>query len=247
MTDLASDVTGHTARLAPHASGGATLRVTDLHKSYPTPTDPLVVLRSVSLTLNPGESLAVVGPSGSGKSTLLNILGTLDRPTSGAVTLGDTDPFALSPTDLARFRAARIGFVFQDHHLLPQCTAIENVLLPRLALGAVRDEDVRRARQLLEQVGVAPRANHRPGELSGGERQRVAVARALMNRPSLVLADEPTGNLDAKSSIAVGDLLADVTRDAAAILVVVTHSTELARRFGRRMRMAENELVDDAD
>ena len=246
MTDVARDLATPPTPSASR-SPERTLRVSDLHKSYPTPTDPLVVLRGVSLTMRPGESLAIVGPSGSGKSTLLNILGTLDRPSGGTVTLGDVDPFALAPADLARFRAERIGFVFQDHHLLPQCTAIENVLLPRLALGRVREGDVERAQGLLSNVGVAPRSNHRPGELSGGERQRVAVARALMNGPSLILADEPTGNLDATSSAAVGDLLAHVTREAAATLIVVTHSAAMARRFDRRMRMTENELHDDAD
>jgi lipoprotein-releasing system ATP-binding protein len=246
MTDVVRDLATPPTPPAPGSLERA-LRVSDLHKSYPTPTDPLVVLRGVSLTMRPGESLAIVGPSGSGKSTLLNILGTLDRPSGGTVTLGDVNPFALAPAELARFRAERIGFVFQDHHLLPQCTAIENVLLPRLALGRVRDGDVERAQELLNKVGVAPRANHRPGELSGGERQRVAVARALMNGPSLILADEPTGNLDAASSAAVGDLLAQVTREATAILIVVTHSAAMAQRFDRRTRMSENELHDDAD
>jgi lipoprotein-releasing system ATP-binding protein len=220
------------------------LRATALHKRYPTPSEPLVVLRGVSLELSPGESLAIVGPSGSGKSTLLNILGTLDRPTEGAVTLGDADPFTLPPNELSHYRAQRIGFVFQDHHLLPQCTAVENVLLPRLALGRVRGEDRDRAARLLERAGLAGRAAHRPSELSGGERQRVAVARALMNEPSLVLADEPTGNLDAKAADAVGELLAEVTADARAILVVVTHSESLAARFARRLRMSDGQLVD---
>ena len=246
MTEIARNVAAHLAPAHPE-SPGLTLRVADLHKDYPTPTEPLVVLRAISLTMRPGESLAIVGPSGSGKSTLLNILGTLDRPSSGTVMFGDVNPFALPPSDLARFRAERIGFVFQDHHLLPQCTAVENVLLPRLALGRVRGEDTARAQHLLGKVGVANRSNHRPGELSGGERQRVAVARALMNRPSLVLADEPTGNLDAASSEAVGELLAEVTREAAAILIVVTHSAALARRFDRRMRMSANELHDDPE
>ena len=246
MTEVARNVPAQAAPAHPE-SPGLTLRVADLHKDYPTPTEPLVVLRAISLTMRPGESLAIVGPSGSGKSTLLNILGTLDRPSSGTVMFGDVNPFALPPSDLARFRAERIGFVFQDHHLLPQCTAVENVLLPRLALGRVRGEDTARAQHLLGKVGVANRSSHRPGELSGGERQRVAVARALMNRPSLVLADEPTGNLDAASSEAVGELLAEVTREAAAILIVVTHSAALARRFSRRMRMCANELHDDPE
>ena len=245
MTDVAREPA--TPSAATSVTPQPALRVSDLHKSYPTPTDPLVVLRGVSFTMQPGQSLAIVGPSGSGKSTLLNILGTLDRPSGGTVTLGGVDPFALAPADLARFRAERIGFVFQDHHLLPQCTAIENVLLPRLALGRVTDDDVRLAEELLTKVGVAARSKHRPGELSGGERQRVAVARALMNRPSLILADEPTGNLDAASSSAVGTLLADVAHESAAILIVVTHSDAIARRFDRRMRMSENELHDDAD
>jgi lipoprotein-releasing system ATP-binding protein len=221
-----------------------TLRAAGLSKSYPTPAGPLVVLRDVSLELAPGDSLAVIGPSGSGKSTLLNILGTLDRPTEGTVTLGEVSPFSLSASDLARFRAERIGFVFQDHHLLPQCTAVENVLLPRLALGKVRPDDEARALRLLERAGLAARASHLPSELSGGERQRVAVARALMNEPSLVLADEPTGNLDAKAADAAGDLLAEVTAEARAILIVVTHSDALASRFARRMRMSDGRLVD---
>ena len=230
------------------ATGDGMLRVVGLHKRYPTPGEPLVVLRDVSLDLRAGESLAIVGPSGSGKSTLLNIIGTLDRPTEGTVTLAGVDPFALTANDLARFRAERVGFVFQDHHLLPQCTAVENLLLPRLALGSVtRPGDAERARQLLARVGLADRASHLPAELSGGERQRVAVARALMNAPSLILADEPTGNLDAAASAAVGDLLASVAAEALAILIVVTHSADLSRRFARRMRMSDGQLVvDDA-
>ncbi|MGB7161119.1 MAG: ABC transporter ATP-binding protein [Tepidisphaeraceae bacterium] len=233
---------------AAHASFAASdgrLRALGLHKRYPTPGEPLVVLRGVSLELSPGESLAIVGPSGSGKSTLLNILGTLDSPTEGTVTLGDAAPFSLPPGELARFRAERIGFVFQDHHLLPQCTATENVLLPRLALGRVRPDDAQRALHLLERAGLAGRAEHLPSELSGGERQRVAVARALMNQPSLVLADEPTGNLDARASEAVGELLAETTAEARAILIVVTHSDALARRFSRRLRMSDGQLVQE--
>jgi lipoprotein-releasing system ATP-binding protein len=224
------------------------LRVAALHKRYPTPAEPLVVLRDVSLELRAGESLAIVGPSGSGKSTLLNIIGTLDQPTEGMVTLAGVDPFALTANDLARFRAERVGFVFQDHHLLPQCTAVENVLLPRLALGIVTAPgDAERAKHLLTRVGLSDRAAHLPAELSGGERQRVAVARALMNAPSLILADEPTGNLDAAASAAVGELLASVAAEARAILIVVTHSFELSRRFARRMRMSDGQLVvDDA-
>jgi lipoprotein-releasing system ATP-binding protein len=210
------------------------------------PAEPLVVLRGVSLDLRPGESLAIVGPSGSGKSTLLNILGTLDRPTEGAVTLAGVDPFGLGPDALARFRAERVGFVFQDHHLLPQCTAMENTLLARLALGRVGRDDAERARRLLERVGLADRAAHLPAELSGGERQRVALARALMNRPALLLADEPTGNLDAKASAGVGELLAEVTAETRSVLIVATHSADLAGKFQRRMRISDGQLVDDA-
>jgi lipoprotein-releasing system ATP-binding protein len=218
------------------------LRAVDVHKSYPTPGEPLVVLRGVSLSLAPRESLAIVGPSGSGKSTLLNVLGTLDRPTSGSVTLGGIDPFALNATQLAEFRSTRVGFIFQDHHLLPQCTAVENVLLPKLAAGKVTNDDTARAKNLLENVGLSGRASHLPSELSGGERQRVAVARALMNRPALLLCDEPTGNLDSKNSAAVGELLKRVAGESGAMLVVVTHSPALAEMFDRRAQMSDGVL-----
>jgi lipoprotein-releasing system ATP-binding protein len=227
------------------SSTSATLLATDVHKSYPTPAEPLVVLRGVSLMLKPGESLAIVGPSGSGKSTLLNVLGTLERPTSGSVTLGGTDPFSLGAADLARFRSERIGFIFQDHHLLPQCTALENVLLPTLACGGKSSkDDSTRAAQLLEQVGLSGRVTHMPSELSGGERQRVAVARALMNRPPLLLCDEPTGNLDAKNAGAIGELLRSVAGQSDATLVVVTHSAALAEMFARRAQMSDGVLVE---
>jgi lipoprotein-releasing system ATP-binding protein len=235
----ARSATGGASAAAP----GSGVRVADVHKSYPTPGEPLVVLRGVSLAIAAGESLAIVGPSGSGKSTLLNILGTLDRPTSGSVTLDGADPFALSPKGLATFRSTRVGFIFQDHHLLPQCTALENVLLPKLAAGRVGKDDAGRAAALLEQVGLTGRSSHVPSELSGGERQRVAVARALMNRPSLLLCDEPTGNLDSKNSRAVGELLRAVAGQSGAMLVVVTHSEALAEMFDRRLRMADGVLV----
>ena len=226
-----------------------TLTLTDVRKDYPAPKEPLVVLRSVSLRMIPGDRLAIVGPSGSGKSTLLNIIGTLDRPTAGTVRLGETDPFALSPRLLANFRAGKVGFVFQDHHLLPQCTALENVLLARLAVGRVRADDLAWANDLLNRVGLADRADHLPAELSGGERQRVAVARALMNRPVLLLCDEPTGNLDGPAARAVGELLIDLagsTGGAASILIVVTHSEALADRVGRQARLVDGTLTDGA-
>ncbi len=218
------------------------LEVADVVKEYPTPAQPLVVLRGVSLRMGAGEALAIVGPSGSGKSTLLNILGTLDRPTRGTVRLGGKDPFGLKDRELARFRSEQIGFVFQDHHLLPQCTALENVLLPRLPLGRVGDVEMNRARELLGQVGLSDRAGHLPAELSGGERQRVAIARALMNRPTLLLADEPTGNLDSTNARAIGELLHAVARESRAMLIAVTHSAELAGTFGRQARMSDGRL-----
>jgi lipoprotein-releasing system ATP-binding protein len=224
-------------------NGSPTLTVTGLRKEYPTPAEPLVVLRDVELTLAPGEAIAIVGPSGSGKSTLLNILGTLDRPTAGNVRLGDTDPFALNETDLAKFRSTSVGFIFQDHHLLPQCTAVENVLLPRIAsAGKADSQAVSRAKELLNQVGLSNRETHFPSELSGGERQRVAIARAMMNEPGLLLCDEPTGNLDATNSHAVGELLSAVPKRLNAILVVVTHSESLASTFARRVKMDDGRL-----
>jgi lipoprotein-releasing system ATP-binding protein len=217
------------------------LRVTDLRKEYPTPGEPLVVLRGISFALSPGQTLAIVGPSGSGKSTLLNLLGTLDRPTSGTLSLAGVDPFALSAKALATFRGTRIGFVFQDHHLLPQLTAIENVLIARMAVGPVGREDAERARHLLETVGLQNRTTHLPGELSGGERQRVAIARALMNEPGLILADEPTGNLDSAASSAIADLLISVAGPGT-MVIGVTHSPSVASRFARRMKMSDGTL-----
>jgi lipoprotein-releasing system ATP-binding protein len=221
------------------------LAVRDLSKDYPTRSGPLPILRGVNLSLDRGESLAVMGPSGSGKSTLLHILGTLDHPTAGTVTLDGTDPFALPEAELAAFRNRQIGFVFQDHHLLPQCSVLENVLVPTLVSRGT-DPAVAEgyARELLQRVGLAERLDHRPAELSGGERQRVAVARALVLKPALLLADEPTGNLDRKTAQAVGELLLELHRQENTVLVVVTHSPELARLLPRRAEMADGALVD---
>jgi lipoprotein-releasing system ATP-binding protein len=219
------------------------LTVTDLHKDYPTRSGPLVVLNGARLSLDRGDSAAVMGPSGSGKSTLLHILGTLDRPTAGSVALENTDPFCLDDTALAGFRNRRIGFVFQDHHLLPQFSVLENVLVPTLVnTDADPKATEAYARELLNRVGLADRIEHRPAELSGGERQRVAVARALVQKPALVLADEPTGNLDRRNAQHVGELLLELHRQEQAILVVVTHSTELARTFPKRYEMADGLL-----
>ncbi len=209
-------------------------------KSYPTPAEPLHVLRDLDLSLSRGQRLAIVGPSGSGKSTLLNILSTLDAPTAGQVRIDSEDPYALSAKALARFRAGRIGFVFQDHHLLPQCTAMENVLIPKLALGRANRDDIARAGELLESVGLTDRQTHLPSELSGGERQRVAIARALMNDPSLLLCDEPTGNLDARTSAGVADLLIRLSEHR--VLIAATHSESLAQRLGERRALIEGHL-----
>jgi len=217
------------------------LQVTGLTKTYPTPRGPLPVLDGVSLTLPPGDAIAVTGPSGSGKSSLLYILGALETPTSGRVTLGDRDPFTLSPNALAAFRNEQIGFVFQDHCLLPQCTVLENVLIPTLVGPHVADA-ARRARDLIAQVGLSDRIDHRPGELSGGERQRVAIARALVRGPRLLLCDEPTGNLDHAAAANVADLLLDLHRAKQTILVVVTHSADLAARLPRRVELRDGTL-----
>jgi len=213
-------------------------------KSYPTRTGDLVVLRCVSLAFGSGESAAIMGPSGSGKSTLLNILGTLEPPTSGIVRIGDVDPYSLSPKELAQFRNRRIGFVFQEHHLLPQCSALENVLLPTLASSSSRGsgDTMRRARGLLDRVGLSGRLDHRPAELSGGERQRVAIARALIHEPALLLADEPTGNLDRASAESIAALLLEIFQEHQAALVVVTHSEKLAVQMEHRYELNEAAL-----
>lgn len=218
------------------------LEVNELHKSYPTPTDPLVVLDGVDLTADRGESLAILGPSGSGKSTLLSILGTLDTPTGGSVRIDGDDPFTLDEQALAAFRAERIGFVFQEHYLLPQLSAIENVLLPLLATGPTTSEGTARGEALLERVGLADRRTHRPAELSGGERQRVAIARALVRDPLLLLADEPTGNLDATTASSVTDLLVELQSERDGVLIAVTHSETLAERMSRRVRIESGRI-----
>jgi lipoprotein-releasing system ATP-binding protein len=218
------------------------LTVTHLCKDYPTRSGPLSVLRDISFSLERGEALAVMGPSGSGKSTLLHLLGTLDNPTSGTVTLDGKDPFILSDAELADFRNQQIGFVFQDHHLLPQCSVLENVLIPTLVNHDKKIDLPKRAKELLERVGLSERLHHRPAELSGGERQRVAVARALILQPTLLLADEPTGNLDRRTAHAVGELLLEMHKLERTILIVVTHSAELAQTFPRCLEMADGTL-----
>jgi lipoprotein-releasing system ATP-binding protein len=221
------------------------LIVDHLYKEYATPGEPLVVIRDVSFSLKRGEALAVMGPSGSGKSTLLYVLGALEPPTRGTLTLGGANPFAVGETELASFRNRRVGFVFQDHHLLPQCSALENVLIPTMAPGAPYsgEEAESRARGLLDRVGLSGRIEHLPAELSGGERQRVAIARALINQPPLILADEPTGNLDRHTADKVADLLLELHQQENTILVLVTHSPELAQRLPQRAELLDGQLV----
>ena len=219
------------------------LIVSDLHKEYPTRGEPLKVLRGISLELTAGTNLAIVGPSGSGKSTLLHILGTLDRPTSGTVTLDDNDPFELDDQELATYRNNNIGFIFQDHHLLPQMSVLENVLIPALADGKPGSDLRERALNLLERVGLSDRLHHRPSELSGGERERVAVARSLILSPSLLVADDPTGNLDRTNARQVAELLLDIQRTDNMMLVVVTHSGEIADMLDSKSEIDDGKLI----
>ena len=217
------------------------LEVRSVAKSYPSPQGDVPVLSDVSLSFAPGDAAAIMGPSGSGKSTLLYILGALEPPTSGTVTLGGVNAFSLPAKNLAAFRNKEIGFVFQDHCLLPQCSVLENVLVPTLVGPADSDSD-RHARLLVDQVGLSHRATHLPAQLSGGEKQRVALARALVRRPRLLLCDEPTGNLDRTSADSVASLLFELQRQQKAILIVVTHSAELASRFPMRFDLIDRQL-----
>jgi lipoprotein-releasing system ATP-binding protein len=219
------------------------LIVEGLGKQYATPGEPLVVLRDVDLQLDKGDAISITGPSGSGKSTLLYILGSLEQPTSGTFRLGEQEPLKMTAARLAEYRNRSVGFIFQDHHLLPQLTALENVLVPSLASAPANPGEVKkRAESLLSRVGLADRATHLPAELSGGERQRVAIARALLHRPALLLADEPTGNLDRKRADEVSALLLELQREEASILIVVTHSMELAERHPLRAELIDGRL-----
>ena len=220
------------------------LLVEHVAKQYPTRGEPLVVLRDASLELKRGENVAVLGPSGSGKSTLLSIIGALEMPTSGHVELDGQDPVTLAEPKLAAFRNRQIGFVFQDHHLLPQCSVLENVLVPTVAAGPTPPEAVQRARMLLDRVGLSDRLDHRPAELSGGERQRAALARALIHAPLLLLADEPTGNLDRTTALRVGELLLELQRQQQTMLIVVTHSPRLAGMMGRQLELDDGVLKE---
>ena len=220
------------------------LQVSHLTKQYPTPRGPLTVLSDVSFELAAGEAAAIMGPSGSGKSSLLYALGGLEPPTSGTVRFDGSDPYVLGAPALAEFRNTTIGFVFQDHCLLPQCSVLENVLVPTLAAsssGAGAD-DLRYARALIDHVGLGDRIDHRPAELSGGERQRVALARALIRRPRLLLCDEPTGNLDAASASVVISMLVDLHHRERNVLIVVTHSAQVAARLPMRLELVGGRL-----
>ncbi len=217
------------------------LEVANLTKEYPTPRGPLPILSGVNLKFQRGDAAAITGPSGSGKSTLLYVVGALEPPTSGEVTLDGQNPFKLDEPAMAAFRNQKIGFVFQDHCLLPQCSALENALMPTLVADDGKDY-VERAKKLLAQVGLSERMDHRPAELSGGEKQRVAIARALIHEPALLLCDEPTGNLDRHSADNVASLLLDLHKQQETILIVVTHSAELAAKFPARFELIERRL-----
>jgi lipoprotein-releasing system ATP-binding protein len=217
------------------------LKVDHISKEYSTPAGPLKIVSDVSLELPEGSAVSIMGPSGSGKSTLLYMIGALETPTSGTVTLDDQNPFLLDAKKLAAFRNQRIGFVFQDHCLLPQCSVIENVLTPTL-VSSSNGSVTERARGLLTQVGLQERLAHHPAQLSGGEKQRVALARALIMKPRLLLCDEPTGNLDQRSAEVVAGMLLDIHRQANTILIVVTHSTDLAARFPQRFELKNQHL-----
>lgn len=222
----------------------STLLVQSLVKTFPSADGVVSVLRGVNLSAAPGDAIAITGPSGTGKSTLLYIIGLLDSPTSGQVLVGGQNPHTLDVEGQARFRNSTIGFVFQDHFLLPQCTVLENVLIPTLAQTGAGSAQEQQARQLLERVGLSHRIAHLPSQLSGGERQRVAVCRSLINSPRVLLADEPTGNLDRRTAETIGELLLDLAREQNSILLCVTHSSELAARFARRYELVDGQLAD---
>ncbi len=220
------------------------LVVSNITKTYTTPQGPLPILRDLSFTLDRGAAAAIMGPSGSGKSTLLYILGALEAPSSGTVTLNGENPYTLDDARLSAFRNRHIGFVFQDHALLPQCSVIENVLAPTLVAGdRAPSEHAARAERLLDAVGLAHRIEHRPAELSGGEKQRVAIARGLVREPTLLLCDEPTGNLDQRNADSVANLLLTLHQTRRMVLIVVTHSVELARRFETRFTLTDGHLA----
>ena len=222
------------------------LVVRNLTKQFTLADESLSILAGVDLTLNRGEALAITGPSGSGKSTLLYILGVLYQPTAGEVIQFNQNPFVLSAKEQAEFRNQNIGFIFQDHHLMPQFSVLENVLIPTMVHQGSSSDAEERARHLLERVGLKDRLNHRPAQISGGERQRVAVCRALINNPRLLLADEPTGNLDRANTESIGNLLLEINQEQNTILICVTHSSELAALFPQHQRLRDGLLVTES-
>ena len=221
------------------------LQLKNISREFPSAEngEPLQVLRGLSMEVARGESIAVVGPSGCGKSTLLNLIGTLDQPTGGTITFDDRDLIALNDDELALLRNCEMGFIFQSHHLLPQCTMMENVLVPTLAHGRTTANDEERARRLLDRVGLGERLAHRPGQLSGGERQRVAVVRALINQPQLLLADEPTGALDQATADQLGQLLVELNTEENVTLITVTHSEKLADQMARTLELKDGQIA----
>ena len=219
------------------------LKGVDIHRSFPTGAGMLHVLRGVDIGVKKGEIVAVVGASGVGKSTLLHILGALDRPTKGRVSLNSTDVFSLNDRELAHFRNKTIGFVFQFHHLLPEFSALENLMMPKLIAGEQEISIRRKARELLSEVGLSDRADHKPPELSGGEQQRVAVARALINDPQVVLADEPSGNLDKATGEKLHNLISTLNRKKGQTFIMATHNQLLARRANRIIALVEGKAV----
>jgi lipoprotein-releasing system ATP-binding protein len=220
------------------------LEVRDLYKSYGSGPAKVEVLKGIDLSIEAGDTVALVGPSGAGKSTLLHLMGTIDRPSAGSVLFDGRDVYALSDQPLAAFRNHSIGFVFQFHHLLPEFSALENVMMPLLIGGVKRSKAEERARGLLGDVGLSHRMTHRPGELSGGEQQRVAIARALVRSPRLLLADEPTGNLDMRTSEEVHALLYSIQQSTGISLVIVTHNEHLAAGMGRTIRLVDGAIVE---
>ena len=228
----------------PSSSDSIRLEVAGLSKSFGSGSGAVDVLEAVSFEMKQGQSLAITGPSGSGKSTLLHLIGTLDQPSAGRIEINGQDPFSLPESELARCRNQEIGFVFQSHHLLPQYSVLENVLIPTMAFKDGTGDEEKRALKLLESVGLSGRLDHRPAALSGGECQRVAVARALINSPDLLLCDEPTGNLDHATAEAVAALLFELHRARHNILIVVTHNLELAARFDRRFELKDGTCVE---
>ncbi|QDT65055.1 ABC transporter ATP-binding protein [Calycomorphotria hydatis] len=223
------------------------VEVHQLTKTFETGDESLTILQDLELSLEKGDAAVITGPSGSGKSTLLYIIGLLEQPTSGEVLLFGENPFEFSEPQQAKLRNDRIGFIFQDHHLLPQLTVLENVVLPLVAYRTVTSEDHQRAESLLERVGLSKRLKHRPAQLSGGERQRVALCRALINQPALLLADEPTGNLDTETAASVGTLLLELSKAEGTTLICVTHSVELASQFPKQFRLIDRRLQQQID